>query len=401
MHALIKRVREGLILENNMIFIMFLIFAGAAVLSTFAIMTRQSLLVAYMLLGVLLGPWFLHVIKDTTMVHHVGDFGILFLLFLLGLNLPPQKLMQMLKKVSWVGFVSSVVFAAVGYLIAFLFGYTPVECFVIGVAMMFSSTIIGIKLLPTTILHHQHTGEVMISILLLQDLLAIVVLLVLHAMTIGGVVIKDISLVALGFPAVLGFSFLFERFILRKLFSKFNRIKEYLFLVAIAWCLAMAQLGSFLGLSDEIGAFIAGVSLASSPISLYIAESLKPLRNFFLVMFFFAVGAGFNLNYLPQVIWPAVILVILLMLIKPVTYRVLLHQVNETKQVSWEVGVRLAQISEFSLIIAYVGLDSKLLGSSAAYLIEATAILSFIISSYWVVMRYPTPMALSDRLRRD
>lgn len=384
-----------------MMFIMFLIFAGAALLSTFAIMTRQSMLVAYMVLGIVLGPWLLKVVKDTAVVHRVGDIGILFLLFLLGLNLPPQKLIQMLKKVSWVGFVSSVVFAAAGYLVAYFFGYKPMECFIVGAAMMFSSTIIGIKLLPTTILHHQHTGEVMISILLLQDLLAIVVLLILHAMTIGGALVKDISMVALGFPAVLLFAFVFERFILRKLFSKFNRIKEYLFLVSIAWCLAMGTLGSYLGLSDEIGAFIAGVSLASSPISLYIAESLKPLRDFFLVMFFFSVGASLNLVYLPEVIWPALILALLLFAIKPVTYRILLHQVNETKQVSWEVGTRLAQISEFSLIIAYVGLDSHLISDAAAYLIEATAILSFVVSSYWVVMRYPTPMALSDRLRRD
>ena len=156
-----------------------------------------------------------------------------------------------------------------------------------------------------------------------------------------------------------------------------------------------------LGLSAEIGAFIAGVSLATSPLSVYIAESLKPVRDFFLVMFFFSVGAAFDLKYLPTVIIPAVILMVLLLAIKPVTYRYLLGWVGESKQVAWEVGVRLAQISEFSLIIAYAGLSSHLIGSSAAYLIEAATILSFIVSSYWVVMKYPTPVAMSDRLRRD
>jgi Kef-type K+ transport system membrane component KefB len=387
--------------EHSMIFVMFLIFSGAAILSTFAILTRQSMLVAYMLLGILLGPWLLNMVNNPGLIRSIGDIGIVFLLFLLGLNLPPQKLILMLKKVSWVGFISSLIFIAVGYLVAYLFGYSSMDCLIVGAAMMFSSTIIGIKLLPTTILHHQHTGEVMISILLLQDLLAIIVLLLLHALTIGGVLSKDILMVSVGFPVVLVFSYLFERYILRWLFSKFNRIKEYLFLVAIGWCLAMAQLADYLGLSVEIGAFIAGVSIAASPISLYIAESLKPLRDFFLVMFFFSVGASFNLHYLPDVIVPALILAALFMLIKPVTYRFLLGQVNETKQVSWEVGTRLAQISEFSLIIAYVGLDSKLLSQSAGYLIQAATILSFVVSSYWVVMRYPTPMALSDRLRRD
>lgn len=387
--------------DHNLIFSIFLIFAGAALLSTFALMTRQSMLVAYMLLGVILGPWSLKWVGDPTMVQRIGDVGIIFLLFLLGLQLPPEKLIHMLKKVSWVGLVSSIVFAATGYAVGLACGYSTVECLIIGAAMMFSSTIIGIKLLPTTILHHQHTGEVMISILLFQDFVAIFILLLMHGAAVRGDVIGDLALVAIGFPAVLVFAYLFERFVLRKLFSRFNRIKEYMFLIAIAWCLSLSQLAVSLGLSNEIGAFIAGVSLASSPISLYIAESLKPLRDFFLVLFFFSVGASFNLNYLPSVIVPALVLAVLLFLLKPVTYRILLYQVKESKQVAWEVGARLGQISEFSLIIAYVGLEEKLISPSAAYLIQAVTILSFIVSSYLVVLRYPTPIAMSDRLRRD
>lgn len=387
--------------EQNLLFSLFLIFAGATVLSTLALLTRQSLLVAYMFLGLILGPFGLKWVGDSALVKGVGDVGIIFLLFLLGLHLPPQKLWQMLKKVSWVGFVSSFIFAFVGFSVAKLFGYGDVEAMIIGSAMMFSSTIIGIKLLPTTILHHQHTGEVMISILLLQDLLAIVVLLCMHAVTATGNLFEDISIAAIGFPLVLAFAFFFQRYVLMRLFSKFNRIKEYMFLVAIAWCLSLSQLALYVGLSNEIGAFIAGVSIASSPISFYIAESLKPVRDFFLVMFFFSVGASFDLAYLPTVIVPSLILLILLFLIKPLTYRFLLHQVKESKQVGWEVGARLGQISEFSLIIAYVALQTRLIGVEAASLIEATTILSFIVSSYWVVLRYPTPVAMSDRLRRD
>ncbi len=387
--------------EQNLLFSLFLIFAGATVLSTFALLTRQSLLVAYMFLGLILGPFGFKLFGDSALVKGVGDVGIIFLLFLLGLHLPPQKLWQMLKKVSWVGFVSSVVFAFVGFTVAKLFGYPDGQSILIGAAMMFSSTIIGIKLLPTTILHHQHTGEVMISILLLQDLLAIVVLLCMHAMTATGNLFEDISIAAIGFPLVLAFAFFFQRYVLMRLFAKFNRIKEYMFLVSIAWCLSLSQLALYLGLSSEIGAFIAGVSIASSPISFYIAESLKPVRDFFLVMFFFSVGASFNLEYLPSVIVPSIILLVLLFIIKPATYRFLLHQVKETKQVAWEVGARLGQISEFSLIIAYVALKTRLISPEAAALIEATTILSFIVSSYWVVLRYPTPVAMSDRLRRD
>ncbi len=387
--------------QHQLIFAIFTIFAGAAVLSTFALLTRQSMLVAYMILGGILGPWGVKIIGDPQMVRHVGDIGILFLLFLLGLHLPPQKLWHMLKKVSWVGFMSSVIFAAIGFLIMWFFAFTIPECIVVGAAMMFSSTIIGIKLLPTTVLHHQHTGEVMISVLLLQDLLAIFVLLMLRALTASGNIYMDVGLVIVALPALLLFAYAAERFVLRWLLSKFNRIKEYLFLLSIAWCLTLAQLAAFFGLSAEIGAFIAGVSLAASPIAVYIAESLKPIRDFFLVMFFFSVGATFNLNYLSTVIFPAILLAGVLLMAKPIAFRFLLQQVGETKSVAAEVGVRLGQISEFSLIIAYVGMDYHLISDVTANCIQAAVIFSFMVSSYWVVMRYPTPVAMSDRLRRD
>ena len=388
--------------DGSLVFFLFLIFSGAAVLSTLALMTRQSMLVAYILLGVILGPWGLKWVGNPEVVQKIGDVGIVFLLFLLGLHLPPQKLIHMLKKVVWVGVISSLVFLLVGYGISLAFGYTQAEALVIGAAMMFSSTIIGIKLLPTTILHHQHTGEVMIGVLLFQDIIAIIVLLLLHSFSVGSLNVVDLSALVIGMPFIIAVAFFFERFVLIKLLARFDRIREYLFLVAIAWCLSLSELANALHLSGEIGAFVAGVTLASSPISLYIAESLRPVRDFFLVLFFFSVGAGFDLTYLPQVILPALLLAATLLVLKPVIYRILLRQVSETNQVSWEVGFRLGQVSEFSLIIAYVAhADGHLIGSQAAYLIQATTILTFIVSCYYIVMRYPTPVAVSDRLRRD
>jgi Kef-type K+ transport system membrane component KefB len=387
-------------LEHNFLFSLTLIFAGAAVLSTFALITRQSMLVAYIFLGIILGPWGLQWVRDSVTIERVGDIGIIFLLFLLGLHLPPQKLVHMMKKISWVGFASSFVFAVIGYAIGWLFGFTVIESLIIGAAVMFSSTIIGIKLLPTTVLHHQHTGEVMISILLFQDLLAIAVLLIMRAAS-GAQVLHDAVLASVGFVGAIIFAFLFDRFVLTKLFSRFSRIREYIFLIAIAWCLTMAEIAHALGLSGEIGAFIAGVSLATSPISFYIAESMRSVRDFFLVLFFFSVGASFDLDFFKKVIIPALLLMGLLSIIKPVIFRLLLGQVGELKQVGWEVGMRLGQISEFALIIAYVGMQSHLLDPRAGYLIQAATILSFIVSSYFVVLKYPTPVAMSDRLRRD
>src|SRR3990167_209832 len=166
--------------SHSFVFSLFIVFSGAAIAATVALMTRQSLIVAYMLLGLMLGPFGLQWINDAEVVRRIGEVGIIFLLFLLGLDLSPQKLQHMFKKISMVGAISSVVFFVSGFVLSKAFGYTNVEAAVIGSAMMFSSTIIGIKLLPTTVLHHQHIGELMISVLLFQDIVAIFILAVLR-----------------------------------------------------------------------------------------------------------------------------------------------------------------------------------------------------------------------------
>jgi len=387
--------------QQSIVHIIFLIFAGTAILSTIALFTRQSLLVAYMLLGALLGPWGLKLVNDSTAIKQAGDIGILFLLFLLGLDLSPQNLLHSLRKMSWITLISSFIFLVAGFWVGYIFGFNMNECVIIGVATMFSSTIIGLKLLPTTVLHHQHTGELMISILLLQDIVAIGVLLILRGVADSALSFKDLGFIISAFPTLLIVAYVFQRYVLSKLMTKFDKIHEYVFILSIGWCLCMAELSSFMHLSTEIGAFIAGVTLASNPIAFYIAENLKPLRDFFLVIFFFTIGAGFNFGYVHDIMWPALALTGLIILGKPFVYSRLLRGYGESKAISWEIGVRLGQISEFSLLVIYLALDSKLIHPAASYLVQAATILTFIGSSYWVTMRYPTPLATSEKLRRD
>src|SRR3990167_8883617 len=165
--------------------VIFLIFVGTALLSTMALYTRQSLLVAYIVLGAVLGPWGLKLVANPDEIQQAGDVGIIFLLFLLGLHLQPQNLLHSLRKMSFITLWSALIFFLIGFLPSYFFGYSFNESLVIGITAMFSSTIIGIKLLPTTTLHYQHTGELMISILLLQDLIAIIVLLLMHGIAVG------------------------------------------------------------------------------------------------------------------------------------------------------------------------------------------------------------------------
>ncbi len=387
---------------GSVFYTIFLIFAGAAIFSTLVLYTRQSLLVAYILLGAALGPWGLKLVSDLSVVQQVGDIGIVFLLFLLGLHLQPQNLVHMLKKITWIAVVSSLAFAGISYLIGRWFGLAVGESLILGAAMMFSSTIIGLKLLPTTILHHQHTGEVMISVLLMQDVIAIIILILINGgQQNAGFSWHDLVLVGIALPLLTLFAFAVERYILVKLLARFDRTQEYVFLLSIGWCLGMSVLAERVGLSLDIGAFVAGVALASSPISLYLAESLKPLRDFFLVMFFFSIGATFNFGYAAQVVIPALILSSLMLILKPLLFKYLLIKAGEKKTVAKEVGLRLGQASEFSLLVASIAASSKLISEVGFNLIQATTILTFIVSSYLVVLKYPTPIALSDKMRKD
>ena len=387
--------------HDSILFSIFLIFTGAAVLAAIALYARQSLLVAYILLGGLVGPWGLKLVSDAAIIQQIGHIGIIFLLFLLGLNLQPAQLVRMLREAIMVTVVSSLIFGTAGILIGRAFGYSHFESLVIGAVMMFSSTIIGLKLLPTTALHHRHVGQVMISILLLQDILAIGILLFLEGLSHTGMEWQQVASLALSLPLLVIISLLFERFILQQLMQRFDTIQEYIFLTAIGWCLGIAQLAETMGLSYEIGAFIAGVSLATNPIALFIAESFKPLRDFFLIMFFFSLGASFNITVIPGVIIPAVILSSLMLILKPVIFSRLLRQSGESPGLSNEVGVRLGQVSEFSLMIAVLALNAGAIGSRASYLIQATTLITFIVSSYVIMLNYPTPIAVSDRLRKD
>lgn len=390
-------------MDHSFVFSTFVIFTGAAVLATIALYTRQSLLVAYIVLGLIFGPSGFKLVPNISVARGIGDIGIIFLLFLVGLDLTPQEFLSSLRKTALVTFVFSALFTLIGFAVGYLFNFTLLESLFIGASLIFSSTIIGLKLLPTLALHHKPTGEIMISVLLLQDMLAIGMLLFVHGAHMTGSTWADLGLTLVTFPLLLGFAFVVQHYFISKLFVRFDRVKEYLFLVALGWCLGLAELSRILGLSAEIGAFLAGVSIAEGPIAVFIADNLKPLRDFCLIMFFFAIGASFDLQYLPKVIVPALLLAGLVLLIKPWLFQVLLRWSGEKKNIAREIGVRLGQASEFSLLIAYFAAEATpaLIGGKANYLIQASTILTFIGSSYWVVLRYPTPLALNEKLRVD
>ena len=385
--------------EAPVIQVLFLVFVGAAVLAALALQARQSLLVAYVLAGVGAGEHGFNLIPPSVNVADIGQAGIIFLLFLLGLNLHPQKLARLLGPATRVTLASGLVSMAITLPIATLFDFSLMEAVFIGVALSFSSTIIGLKLLPTTALHHRHVGELIISILLLQDIIAIVLLLIIQAAGEGGWYGPLLPLVSLPCLALLAWSL--SRWVLIPVLAKFDTIPEYLFLATIGWCLLGAEGAHAMGLSHEMGAFVAGVALAANPVATFISEQLKPLRDFFLILFFFALGAAFPIWSLGDVVLPGLALAVAVLVAKPRIYAWLIARNGEPPRLAREVGVRLGQASEFSLLVTVMAASAGVVSKRVDLVVQAATLITFIASSYIVMNRYPTPISVNEQLRQN
>ncbi|HKL22195.1 MAG TPA: cation:proton antiporter, partial [Tichowtungia sp.] len=269
----------------------------------------------------------------------------------------------------------------------------------IGLTLIFSSTILVLKLLPTTALHHKRMGAYCIAILIAQDLLAIGMLVFLEAGQ--GSTLLEWALLPVKGSALIAAAFAAEQLILRRVMAWSSRFHETLQLLAISWCLGVAIAAEYLGLSYEIGAFIAGVALARSPLSFFLSEQLKPFRDFFLVFFFFVLGTRFDPATCSSLMIPALLLTLLMMGVKYVNFRTLFGWVGEEKKFAHETGMRLAQASEFSLILVLAEQRVGLLDERAFQLVQLVTVFSLIASSCIVVARFPSPLATNPKLKQD
>ena len=385
---------------QNIIFEFVLIYAGAAVFATIFLYLKQPVILAYIGFGVIAGPWGIGLIDKPEHIEQLSHIGVILLLYLLGINLKPARLFHLFSKTAVVTLISSLVFLVMTASAALAFGFGFFESIIIGASLMFSSTIISLKLIPTTALHHRHTGELMTSVLLMQDVIAILLIVMLTggqgeniSVTILLLVIKLILLSVIAYVLV--------KYVINKLFLRFDIIKEYTFLLALGWGMLGAGVAQAIGLSYEMGAFVAGVAFASSPVSIVIAEQLKPLRDFFLILFFFSIGAQFNFLVTQHVLLAGVSIALLIIIVKPLVFKLGFEYIGEDKDFSMELGSRLGQGSEFSLLVAYSALAAGLIDMRASYLIQMVVIVSFVLSTYWVVYRYRTPISSSAKNRMD
>lgn len=369
-----------------------------AVLAWCAHALRQPIILGYILCGVIAGPGGFALVSDVEFVDAAGKIGVTLLLFLAGVTLHPNQFYKLFRQTAWVTAGTGFASFAVAAVFVRLWGFGWGDSLLAGAALMYSSTILVIKLLPTTTLHQRHMGATCIAVLIAQDIVAVTLLLYIGP---GRGSALGLTLLPLKVALLLGGAFIFEQYILRKMMAHIDRIHEVLYLLSLGWCLGLAMLAHQVGLSIEMGAFVAGIALARSPLSFFLSEGLKPFRDFFLVLFFFVLGARLDLGMIRELLLPALLLGGALLVLKPWTFYKLFQWKGEAKPFAREAGLRLGQASEFSLIIAAYAAVEGAMTDGAAQLVQLTAIITMAVSSYIVVLRCPTPVASNKRLQRD
>lgn len=385
--------------DTEMIFQFTLVFIGAACLGTVFLLFRQPIILAYLGLGMLIGPFGFGLIADEPALSEIGQLGIIFLLFVEGLSLPVRKMLKLFRQSLLLTLFTSLAFAVIGAGVVWSCGFAFKESLIVGAALMFSSTLVALKLIPTTALHHQRMGAMMTSVLLLQDILAILFLVILMGHTesspLGG--FTPLLTVLILTPL----TFWMVHKVIFPLFKRYDTIQEFIFILSIGWCFLISYLYHIGDASYEIGAFIAGTSLATSPVAYVIAERLKPLREFFLILFFFVVGAQFNWQMSASVFLTGLLLAAILTWVKPIIFKIGYQTSGETPAASRELGIRLGQVSEFSLLVGFSAFQAGVISQNASMLINWTVMLSFAASTIWVVRAYPTPIGGSSPLCKD
>lgn len=372
----------------------------AALLAWLASLCRQPVMVAYLLSGILVGPWGIDLIEHVEIFDSISRIGITLLLFLAGIVLHPNRLIQLFRKTLLITLAHSIASWGLFFAIFHLYGFNTHESVYAALTLIFSSTILVIKLMPTTTLHQRHMGSVCIAILIAQDMLAIG-LLVFMAGNVGDSWFNFGLLLPFKAACLLVAIILFEQFVLRKIMKQSSAYFEVLYILCLGWCLGVASVAEAIGLTYEVGAFVAGVAMARSPLSRFLTEQLKPIRDFFLMFFFFVLGARLNLDMIANLWLPTLLLAGVLLFYRPFIFRILFNVTGEEKEFSKRMGLRLGQASEFGLIVAVAAEGHQHISHEIAQLIQITIVLSMMISSYIVIFTCPTPLGTQAGLKQD
>lgn len=365
-----------------------LIVIIATVVSSIARIFKQPLIVGYILTGIIVGPYFLNILESKDYIDVFSKLGIAMLLFIVGLGLKPMIIREVGKVSVITGLSQVVVTWTVGFFLMRWMGFEVLTSLYGSLALTFSSTIIIFKLLSDKKDLDKLYGKISIGFLLVQDIFAAVVLLVISV--IGSATVNEGSTLLFSlFLFIKGISFflllyLAHKYFLPKISSYFAGSQELLFMFSIAWGLGLSALFYIFGFSLEIGALAAGVALASSSFAEEIGSRMKPLRDFFILLFFVLLGSEMVLPDLGNVILPAILLSLFVLIGNPIIVIVVMNLLGYKTRTGFLAGLTVAQISEFSLILMALGLSFGHLDGEAMSLITLVGIVTIISSTYLI-----------------
>jgi len=357
----------------------------ATVFGIIARLLKQPLVIAYIITGFILGPSIFGLISGQETISLFSTIGIAFLLFIVGMELSPDKLAELGKKTIFIGIIQMILTALGGYVLSRLLGFTDLVSIYIGIVLSFSSTVIVVNLLSEKKAITNLYGKMAVGILVLQDIAALFVLVFLGGIK-SGEALSLLLMISILIKAALLFliAYLVSKIVIKKTFNYLAHSPDLLFLASIAWCFAIAGGAYLLGFSIEMGAFIAGLSLASLPYSDEITLKLSPLRDFFLILFFITLGMQIDWSGISGFILPLIVLVLFVIFFKTLVVLVTMGAFGFTKRTSFYTAVSLSQVSEFSLIIAALGASIGHLDKSIVSLIILVTIITILTSSYLI-----------------
>lgn len=373
-------------MEHNAFLEISLILAIATVVSIFARLLRQPLIIGYILTGILVGPALLDIVHSESTVDTFASLGVALLLFIIGLGLNPQVIKEVGKVAILTGLGQIIFTTSFGYAIVRGMGYEHGPAIFIGLALAFSSTIIVLKLITDK---HEQTrlyAKISIGFLLVQDLVATFALLVTSAASEGsGVSTSELFALVIKGTWMAALLAIVSIEILPRLVGYVSKNQELLFLFAIGWGFGIASLFANAGFSIEVGALIAGVTLAPLPYAAEIGSRLRPLRDFFLVVFFIVLGSRLAFDSLGEVVGPALLLSAFVLIGNPIIVMTIMGVLGYTKKTAFKAGLAVAQISEFSLVLILLAQRGELVNDQVVALVTLVALITIAASSYLII----------------
>lgn len=354
----------------------------AGVISLIAYALKQPLIIAYMLTGLIVGPSLFGVLQSSEAFHSLAQIGIAFLLFLVGLNLNWHHIKDV-GRIALLAGVGQVVFTTLlGFLIALAFGYDVTTGILLGLALALSSTIVIVKVLSDKEDIERFYGRITIGILIVQDFVAMFVLLWISAVGTGGDMVSVASIAIIKGVLAVVLLWAAAKYILPHLFRYAAHSQELLFVTAISWCFAVASGLHLLGFGIEIGALFAGIALAGTGFQREIGKKIIPLRDFFVVIFFIVLGTNLTLDSLDTILLPAIAFSVFVLIGNPIIVMLILRAFNYHPRTGFLVGTSLAQVSEFSFIIIASAIAVGIVDESLLPMVTIVGMITIGVSSY-------------------